>query len=1284
MDFLRKVIAGLVIVFAITAHTAVPYPTVTAGGGISEWVISTDYFVDDVVWESEDFYKSLSDHTSGGDFPTDFASNLWVRMSDDINFISASTDGGIVRWDGVTGDVVQDSIVVVDDFGNITDINTLAIGQATSPSTTSLIDFSSTIAGTRPWTFLSTAQRDAIVSPAIGLAIYNTDTNLVNVFNGTTWGAVGGGISAWMATTNYNINDVVYDGSDSSQAIYRANATFVSGGVFNPTNWTELSQHINIPLSATDNAVLRFNGAGGDDVQESGVLIDDSDNISGIANINFNGDVVFEQNQTNITANTADGVDLGNLVLAAGGDISSDRGATMFMYGNEQGGAGQAGGWRLVLGDISDSKFSVRDSANAEIFDVLETGEINLPMLTPSQNLSLDALGNVISTPTNVSSGSVTGVLPVEHGGTGSSVLTTDRLLYYDGTSISSTASLSFDESIFEVSTPNGSIPMTKMNQASRLALTPVNGTTVYDTDDQKPYFYDGSNWKPIGALAVSSSQLSVSDYSEILFPLDQVTVTDTTAGLEKVRIETGNDSFLTNGSFEHETYTTGWTASGSATYDLESTDVWEGSQAVSVSSSGGTQSFELLQSKTLPQYEGNTLGFTCMVKSDSAKVKLCTESGADEEDCVYHDGNGMWKKMQAIMMVDSTGVMVGSVKNDPNEDASVVVDSCEWSNDPLKIKSGAKLSSWKTYSPTLVGFGIPTNLNFNYRQVGDAYEIQGFFTCGTPTAVTAEIPIPNGHTASATYDTGVASRKHIIGYGRRDDNLSVFPLADTGLTYIGLAFGSGSPSINFRNGNDICVNGQEVTIHGTVKVNELNAGSKEILTASDIVSSETMAFQFKGSGTGAIDCSTDPVGTYTTYDKAGSSNTFSQCTSAPTTPPTNLDGFKTSSTSFTGSTGCTTSIARFDICVGKGFRGINVFGYEGTAKSSNSLRLKKVSVGANAFGLDKFYNQSTGLLSLNAGLADTGSNTAREWMRTTGSPYNGDAYLHFEASKNPVVNAMETIPIVDYSWENEFSARVDNNGVCSITSENKSFLDSADPCTRVAQGEIQLNFKVGFFTVPPSIVALTESSVISGQVHTSVFGISTTSATITTENSANTDVDLPFSVHVSRQGSDYKERGSTAAIIAQPTCFIKDVNANNTSGGDCIAGSYITRQLNTLEGQCDGISISSNVVTVPRGSWKLTGFAPAHDVDRHKAKWVRDPNGSPSDSVLGSPERATSTNGMSSKSHMKGEFTVAGITEEFEVQHRCETTKASNGFGIASGFGDNEVYTQIGITRIK
>ena len=56
----------------------------------------------------------------------------------------------------------------------------------TSPAATALLDLTSTEKGFLP-PRMTTIQRDAIVSPATGLEIYNTTANTKNVFNGTAW-----------------------------------------------------------------------------------------------------------------------------------------------------------------------------------------------------------------------------------------------------------------------------------------------------------------------------------------------------------------------------------------------------------------------------------------------------------------------------------------------------------------------------------------------------------------------------------------------------------------------------------------------------------------------------------------------------------------------------------------------------------------------------------------------------------------------------------------------------------------------------------------------------------------------------------------------------------------------------------------------------------------------------------------------------------------------------------------------------------------------------------------
>jgi len=73
------------------------------------------------------------------------------------------------------------------------------------------------------------------------------------------------------------------------------------------------------PGSSTDNAVARFDGAGGSTLQNSGVIIDDSNNVTGIASITINN-TGLKIKDTNASH---------NLSIVPGSDLSADRTLTL-------------------------------------------------------------------------------------------------------------------------------------------------------------------------------------------------------------------------------------------------------------------------------------------------------------------------------------------------------------------------------------------------------------------------------------------------------------------------------------------------------------------------------------------------------------------------------------------------------------------------------------------------------------------------------------------------------------------------------------------------------------------------------------------------------------------------------------------------------------------------------------------------------------------------------------------------------------------------------------------
>ena len=70
--------------------------------------------------------------------------------------------------------------------------DSVAVGQTAVPDASAVLEAESTTKGFLP-PRMTELQRDAIVSPATGLLVFNTDTNLFNFYDGVAWAEVGSG-----------------------------------------------------------------------------------------------------------------------------------------------------------------------------------------------------------------------------------------------------------------------------------------------------------------------------------------------------------------------------------------------------------------------------------------------------------------------------------------------------------------------------------------------------------------------------------------------------------------------------------------------------------------------------------------------------------------------------------------------------------------------------------------------------------------------------------------------------------------------------------------------------------------------------------------------------------------------------------------------------------------------------------------------------------------------------------------------------------------------------------
>ncbi|MCX6107882.1 MAG: hypothetical protein NTY08_18800 [Proteobacteria bacterium] len=157
----------------------------------------------------------------------------------------------------------------------------------------------------------------------------------------------------------------------------------------------------------------------------------------------------------------------------------------------------------------------------------------------------------------------------------------------------------------------------------------------------------------------------------------------------------------------------------------------------------------------------------------------------------------------------------------------------------------------------------------------------------------------------------------------------------------------------------------------------------------------------------------------------------------------------------------------------------------------------------------------------------------------------------------------------------------------------------------------------------------------------------------------------------------------TTAASGSMAYVLIVDEKASGTNGGTCTSGSWQTRVLNTLKSDAYSnlTSLASNQFKLAAGTYICQISAPARSVLSHMVKLRNVTAGT--DIMLGTSERVDNDGSWAyrSRSVARGRFVVGSgqavaATDALEVQHRCSSTVATNGFGIPASFGVVETYS--------
>jgi hypothetical protein len=162
-----------------------------------------------------------------------------------------------------------------------------------------------------------------------------------------------------------------------------------------------------------------------------------------------------------------------------------------------------------------------------------------------------------------------------------------------------------------------------------------------------------------------------------------------------------------------------------------------------------------------------------------------------------------------------------------------------------------------------------------------------------------------------------------------------------------------------------------------------------------------------------------------------------------------------------------------------------------------------------------------------------------------------------------------------------------------------------------------------------------------------------------------------------------YAQTDNYERIGVHNLLHVQDQKAAGTQGGDFTSGAWRTRVLNTiLVNNIAEASLGSNQITLPAGSYYAEGLGAAYIVTAHSCRLFNI-----TDSVLiadGLSCFSNSADGYSvTYSKVSSYFNLLD-TKIIELQHRCNTTRASTGFGVG-GITDKscEIYADLKIWKV-
>jgi hypothetical protein len=637
--------------------------------------------------------------------------------------------------------------------------------------------------------------------------------------------------------------------------------------------------------------------------------------------------------------------------------------------------------------------------------------------------------------------------------------------------------------------------------------------------------------------------------------------------------------------------------------------------------------------------------------------VEVCfqaTYTGNDNEVAVNVESGGS-DLVQVLVEKSSTAkkhcgyfstISTASVDLDieiltPNADEVLEIDDVEITIDALSPVDNYASSEWEEYTPTFTGLGTVSNSDCYWKRNGQNADIRCRFVVGTPTATEMRISLPSGLASTSDIDT-IQFLGQLERGAQADDVYGV--AVEPSSTYLvftrrtasitGLTAVNGSAIFAAGNAGSFSVSvsiaGWSNTSQGVVVKNRTDSASVE----------NTFSARIANNGTATI--TSQSVDFIESVSRTGTgvvqvnfkSNHFSEI-------PTVVDGLESVQTRAMTITALSTTGAT-----------ISTFTSSGGTLEDRDFSLMFQRQGTDYIKeTDKVYTVDV-------------ANLRGNWVRAEG---NGGESITVDVTPIPFAETTDTAS----AWDgDEYTVQ---NGSSQITISGSLFF------TTSASRGVHL-YKNNVFYKRINSFGTTATAVSFGYKATrGEFAAGDVLELRSNDSGGTLNNDTKY--HYLNIVEEYPQEGVFLGTFGQPTCYVKDVKPSGTAGGSAGATTTQTRDLNTTQGNCSFLSLSSNQFTLESGSYEVSCEAPSQLVNRNKA-FIYNVTDASTD-IVGQSNWSTSTTNNINYANVSG-FLNISTSKAYEVRHYTETANASTGLGLATSDGSVEVYTQCKITKVR